>query len=143
MPVYDPNLDLDITSGRSWAFHLIAELPKSKHDYCPKSDASLCINKVPHLLLEVTSDPSTHSDCNRMLLQAACLARLGNALTSGQAPFIISAIYIDETLTATWYYVYQPEKTDRAVRLVLQEAVHYLRLGRLNMWRRALIFRKP
>ena len=68
-----------------------------------------------------------------MLLQAACLARLGNALKRDQAPFIVSAIYINETLTATWHYVYQPEKTDRAVGLVLQVAVHYLRLGRLSM----------
>ena len=59
-----------------------------------------------------------------MLLQAACVARLGNALRSDQEPFIVSAIYIDETLIATWYCVYQPEKTDRAVRLVLREAVY-------------------
>jgi hypothetical protein len=50
-----------------------------KGQYTPKSDASLCINKFPHLVLEVYSSQS-QSDRNRMLLQAACLARLGNAL---------------------------------------------------------------
>lgn len=124
MPVYDPNLDLDITSGHSWDFRLMVQLPELKRrKYTPKSDASLRINKVPHLLLEVISD-TAHSDCTWMLLQAACVARLGNALRSDQEPFIVSAIYIDETLIATWYCVYQPEKTDRAVRLVLREAVY-------------------
>jgi len=133
MPVYGLNLDLDITSGRLWDFHLIVELPQSRRQYQPKSDASLRINRVPHLLLEVISDPA-HSDRNRMFLQAACLARLGNALRKDQTrPFIVSAIYIDEELRAQWHYMYQPDVTNPAVRLVLQEAVHDLRLGRLNM----------
>ena len=45
-----------------------------------------------------------------MLLQAACLARLGNALNQERKhPFIVSEIYIDDQLRARWYFVYQPD----------------------------------
>jgi len=131
MPVCDP--DLDIASGGLWDFPLIAELPTFKRKYTPKSDVSLRINKIPHLLLEIVSD-ATESDCRRMLLQAACLARLGNVLGKHpEHPFIVSAIYVDLTLSAKWHFVYQPHTSD-TVGLILQEAIHYLRLGRLSMW---------
>ena len=140
MPVCDPNLD--IASGRLWDFPLIVELPTLKRKYIPKSDISLQINKTPHLLLEITSDPA-ESDCNRMLLQAACLARLGNAPRKvPEHPFIVSAIYIDNGLSAKWHFVYQPLTSD-AVGLILQEAIHYLRPGRLSMWWKPLIFKTP
>jgi hypothetical protein len=67
-----------------------------------------------------------------MLLEAACLARLGNALRLDSVvadPFIVSAIYIDDQLFANWYLVYQPNVSDTAVGLFLQEAVRHLRLG--------------
>ena len=65
-----------------------------------------------------------------MLLQAACLAKLGSSLRgASKDPFIVSAIYIDRNLCAEWYLVYQPNANDLAVRLILQEAVHYLRLS--------------
>ena len=118
MPVYGPNLD--IASNGPWDFSLIVELPDSLRQYIPKSDASLCINIFPHLLLEVISD-SGQSDRNRMLLQAACVARLGNVLRKD--PFIVSAIYIDE-LCAKWHLLYQPVTSDTGVRLILQDAVH-------------------
>ncbi|PVF91302.1 kinase-like protein [Serendipita vermifera] len=45
-----------------------------------------------------------------MLLQAACLAKLGNRLRKEkQVPFIVSAIYIDNNLLVKWYLVYQPD----------------------------------
>ena len=141
MPVYGPNLD--IASNTLWDFPLIVELPSLKRQYTPKSDASLRINNFPHLLLEVISDQA-QSDCNRMLLQAACLARLGGALRRDAAnPFIVSAIYIDDELCAKWHFVYQPLTSDAAVRLILQEAVHYLRLGRLSTWWNPLILKMP
>ena len=102
MPVYDPNPNLDNPSGRSWGFHLIAELRQLRCAHTPKSYASLRINNVPHLVLEVSSD-SAHMDG------------------------------IDEALNAKWYYMYQPDMTNPTVKLVLQEVVHYLRLGRLTM----------
>jgi hypothetical protein len=70
-----------------------------------------------------------------MLLQTACLARLGNALrqSPGADPFIVSAIYIDNTLQATWHFLFQQNVSDTTVRLALQDALHYLRLGRWYM----------
>jgi hypothetical protein len=119
MPVYGPNLD--IVSNGLWDFPLIVELSEdTKGQYTPKSDASLRINKFPHLVLEIISIDS-QSDCNRMLLQAACLARLGNALRVDKAgPFIVSAIYINDELCAKWYFVYQP-LTSRQVEYVDEE----------------------
>jgi hypothetical protein len=124
MSVYGPNLD--IASTGQWGFPLIAKFPTFSTHYTPKSDASLCINKIPHLVLEIIST-SAQTDCNRMLLQAACLARLGNALRWHlvPTPFIVSAIYIDDQLRARWYLVYQPSPSGTAVGLILQEAVHY------------------
>ncbi|CAG8686014.1 3542_t:CDS:2, partial [Acaulospora colombiana] len=80
--------------------------------YIPKSNASLCINRFPHLILEIISD-SSQSDYYRMLLQAACLARLGNKLRKEKTnPFIVSAIYVDSQLVAKWCLVYQPNEMD-------------------------------
>ena len=138
MPVYGPNLD--IASSGSWDLILIADVRGRKCHYTPKSNLSLCINDFPHLVLEIISDLETMSDTkqsgrNGMLLQAACLARLGNALrrNPGGDPFIVSAIYVDSLLRATWYLVYQPNVSDTTVRLISQDALHYLRLGRLKM----------
>jgi len=67
-----------------------------------------------------------------MFVQVACLARLGNGikLDAKGDPFTVSTIYIDDQLCAKWYFMYQPNASDTAVGLTLQEAVHYLRLGR-------------
>ena len=137
MPVYGPNPD--IPSDGSWSFSLITKLLERKAHYTPRSDALLCTSKFPHLILEIISGDG-RSDRYRMLLQAACLARLGSKLRkSSTRPFIISAIYIDSTLHAHWHFMYQPRASCPAVRLISQEAVHYLRLGRLIMSWRALI----
>jgi hypothetical protein len=133
MLVYGPNLD--VASDTLWDLILIADIHGDKRQYTPKSDAFLRINKFPHLILEVISDQG-QSDRNRMLLQGACLARLGNALRRDPAvsgPFIVSAIYIDNQLHAKWHLMYQPSVSDTTVRLFLQEILHYLRLGRSNM----------
>jgi hypothetical protein len=64
-----------------------------------------------------------------MLLQAACLARLGNMLSKKRnlqkhtkttreesaGPIIVSAVYIDDDLCANWHLVYQPSAPDAAV----------------------------
>ena len=130
MPVYRANLD--IASSGLWDITLVADVSGEKCKYTPKNDLSLRINDVPHLVLEIVSDEA-QSDRNRMLLQASCLARLGNGLRRDKKadPFIISAIYIDKTLRATWYLLYQPNALDTTVRLISQDAPHYLRLGRL------------
>jgi len=70
----------------------------------------MCIKDFPHLLLEVNSQPN-ESDRFRMLLQASCIARIGNwlrASTSGK-PIIIMAIYIDKYFEAMQYLLYQPD----------------------------------
>ena len=142
MPVYGPNLD--IGSNCLWDFPLIVDTGEEKVKYTPKSDASLRINKFPHLVLELISD-QTHSDKIRMLLQAACLARVGKALSKDpERPVIVSAIYIDEHLCAKWHFVfvYQP-RVSNAVGSILREAVRYLRLGRLDIWCKTLILQMP
>ena len=138
MPVYGPNLD--IASSGLWDIILIADVSGDKCQYTPKSDLSLRINNFPHLVLEIISDfenifDQAQSGRNRMLLQSACLARLGNALRRNPEgdPFIVSAIYIDYMLCATWYLLYQPNVSDTTVGLISQDALHYLRLGRLDM----------
>jgi hypothetical protein len=127
--MYGPNLV--ISSNGQWNFLLVAQSGGKEARYTPKSDARLCINGFPHLVLEIISD-AAQSDMNRMLLQAACLARLGNAMKGDPAsgPFIFSAIYIDNQLFARWLLVYQPQASDPSVGLILPQAVRYLRLGR-------------
>ena len=61
----------------------------------------MCIKDFPHFLLKVNSQ-SNEGDQFRMLLQAACIVRIGNwlrASTSGK-PIVIMAIYIDKHFTA-------------------------------------------
>jgi hypothetical protein len=80
---------------------------KSRYKYTPDSDASLRIKGFPHLVLEIISDTS-QSDQTRMLLQAACLVRLGNALRKKlEHPIIVSAIYINDQMCAEWHLMYQ------------------------------------
>jgi len=118
MPVYCPNLD--IASNRSWDLPLIADVFGEKSKYTPNSDASLRINKFPHLVVEVASNDK-ESDRYRMLLQAACLARLGRVLRQSSAPpVIVSAVYINNELSAEWHLVYQPRADVPTVGLILQ-----------------------
>jgi len=69
MPVYGPNLD--ITSNFLWDFHLIADVRGEKAK-------KRCFSAHQYISLDLISDQG-QSDRIRMLLQAACLARLGNA----------------------------------------------------------------
>ena len=52
-----------------------------------------------------------------MLVQVACLARVGNAikLDATGDPFTVSTIYIDDQLCATWHFMYQPNASDTTV----------------------------
>ncbi|KAF8508204.1 kinase-like domain-containing protein, partial [Gautieria morchelliformis] len=77
--------------------------------YTRRSDASLLVDGYPHMLMEIQSRSDGY-DCYRMLLQAACLVHLSNALRhTNKDPFIITAIYIDSEFLATRYLVWQPE----------------------------------
>jgi hypothetical protein len=87
------------------------ETPAKKDlSYTPKSDFHLEINTFPHLLLEVNSH-SNERDRFRMLLQAACISRIGNSLRTSTLgnPVVIMAIYIDEHYKAHQYLLCQPD----------------------------------
>lgn len=85
----------------------LVESHGAKRQSAPKRDAY--INGFPHLVREVISDQD-QSGRNRVLPQAACLARFGNALRREEdmaRSSIVSAIYIDDELRARWHLVYQ------------------------------------
>ncbi|KAI9446954.1 hypothetical protein BJY52DRAFT_1228556 [Lactarius psammicola] len=70
---------------------------------------SIFMNNFPVLILEVESD-SNKTDRDRMLLQAACLVRLGNALIKSKDPnFFIQAIYIDLNYVTKEYTFFKDE----------------------------------
>jgi hypothetical protein len=110
-----------IGRGEPWSFPLIALALNNGEQfrYTPKSDFSLQIEGFPHCILEVTSSDG-QADCWRMILQASCLARLGNELRSGDTtdttvPVVIMAVYIDPHLRALVYLVYQPDLANKEV----------------------------
>ena len=59
-----------------------------------------------YLMVEVQSD-SAEGDRYRMLLQAACMARLGRHMF--KQPFIVFALYIENSGQVTRYFVFQPD----------------------------------
>ncbi|KAF8527277.1 kinase-like domain-containing protein [Gautieria morchelliformis] len=100
-----------------WPFQLLVAPSTSKPDnareavctYTPRSVASLLVDGYPHMLMEIESHSDGY-DRFRVLLQAACLVRLSNALChTKKNPFIITAISIDSNFLATRYLVWQPE----------------------------------
>ena len=66
------------------------------------------MKSLPVLLVEVNS-VNGEADRSRMLLQGACLVRLGNSLVTPESRFILKAIYIDENYRAIEHTMYQPE----------------------------------
>jgi hypothetical protein len=107
-----------INSRKLWGFPLVASARNDgeKFEYTPMSDFSLQINEFPYCILEVTSSEG-QADLWRMILQASCLARLGNELRSRNMtdPVVIMAIYIDSQLRAHEYLVYQPDPENKKV----------------------------
>ncbi|KAH9017866.1 hypothetical protein EDB85DRAFT_2154902 [Lactarius pseudohatsudake] len=97
--------------GTPWAFGLAVKVPHESSglfQYVPRSDFSISLSDLPHLLLEVNSDAEKKRDMNRMLLQASCLVRLGNALlANSQTSFFVKAIYIDGEYEAIEYTLFQ------------------------------------
>jgi hypothetical protein len=65
-----------------------------------------------YLIVEVQLDEN-QSDRNRMLLQAACAARLGRL--SYHNPFIVMAMYIENSGRVTRYFVFQRDAADPKV----------------------------
>ncbi|KAI9429888.1 hypothetical protein BJY52DRAFT_1232521, partial [Lactarius psammicola] len=95
-------------SGTGWSFGLAVEVDDLLYKYMPRSDFFMDIKGFPHLIAEVVSDRSGGKDKNRMLLQASCLVRLGNALLTEKHPeFVMKAIYFDREFQAREYTLYQ------------------------------------
>lgn len=65
-----------------------------------------------YLLVEVQSD-NDQSDRYRMLLQAACAARLGRK--SYEDPFIVVALYIEKSGRVTRYFLFQCDAAEPEV----------------------------
>ena len=102
-------------SGTKWPFPLVVKTSGEKYQYSPMSDFHMRIRGFPHLVLEVISQ-TAGGDRFRMLLQASCLARLGNMLRKQSSkPVVIMAIYIDNYFRATEYLLYQPETSSAEV----------------------------
>jgi len=79
------------------------------YQYTPRSDFCIVVKDLPVLLLEVTSDKD-RVDERRMILQASCVVRLGNALLKDKSPkFVLKAIYVDEGYNAVEHTFYQRE----------------------------------
>ncbi|KAI9430428.1 kinase-like domain-containing protein, partial [Lactarius indigo] len=75
--------------------------------YTPRSDFSITLNGLLVLLLEVSSDSSGADEC-RMLLQAACLVRLGNSLLrTTSRNYLVKAIYINPHYEAVEHTLFQ------------------------------------
>jgi hypothetical protein len=77
--------------------------------YTPRSDFHVSIRDFPHIVLEVNSQ-AHRGDEYRMLLKAACIARIGNWLrdSTHSEPIVIMAIYIDKNFNAHQHILYQP-----------------------------------
>ena len=92
----------------SWPFKLVIKdrVNNEEFSYAPRSDA-MYLKGFPLMTMEFQSDPDKR-DRHRMLLQAGCLARLGQHLSKDQKKlFIVTAIYISKDRVVALYFVYQ------------------------------------
>ncbi|KAH9033076.1 hypothetical protein EDB85DRAFT_2145118 [Lactarius pseudohatsudake] len=93
-----------------WPFSLAIEglLEDVQYRYTPHSDFSIGIEDFPYLLLSVSSGKPHRGYLHRMLLQASCLVRLGNALLNDRSStFFVKAIYINCHYHVVEYTLYQ------------------------------------
>ncbi|KAI0286849.1 hypothetical protein BGY98DRAFT_16950 [Russula aff. rugulosa BPL654] len=104
-------------SRLKWPLTLIVSVESEQKEYCytPRSDFHVSIEQSMFLLVEVQSDKNK-SDRYRMLLQAACAARLGRHLYNDL--FIVVALYIQNSSRVTRYFVFQPDGANRRVSYV-------------------------
>ncbi|KAI0254966.1 hypothetical protein BJV78DRAFT_807834 [Lactifluus subvellereus] len=99
-----------------WPFKLIISIEsQQKYRYTPRSDFHVSVDRLVSLMVEVQSDKN-QSDRNRMLLQAACAARLGHL--SYNHPFIVVALYIENSGRVTRYFLFQRDDADPKVSYV-------------------------
>jgi hypothetical protein len=88
------------------------ESEDKKCRYTPQSDFHVALDRLVYLLVEVQCDNNKYDE-NRMLLQAACAARLGYMLRN--KPFIVVALYIENSGKVTRYFVFQRDGSDPKV----------------------------
>ena len=91
-------------SRGDWPFPLIASVQEKKFLYTPRSDFHISVDQLVYLLVEVQSEKD-QSDRYRMLLQGACVARLGCQLND--KPHIVVALYIENCGRVTRYLLFQ------------------------------------
>ena len=81
-----------------------------KITHTPRSDFHVSIRDFPHLVLEVNSQ-ANQCDENRMLLQAACISRIGKWLRGptrrDSESIVIMPIYIDKYFNARQRILYR------------------------------------
>jgi hypothetical protein len=97
-----------------WPFSLVVEIIRdnNQYQYIPSSNFALSVESFPYLLLAVASQKG---DLHRLLLQASCLVRLGNALLTDKSPtFSVKAIHVDKDYYAAEYTLYQRGLEPRA-----------------------------
>ena len=96
----------------NWPFQLVVESGDKKYHYSPRSDFHASVDQLVYLMVEVQSHRN-QIDRYRMLLQAACAARLGRQLY--KQPFVVVALYIENSGTVTRYFVFQSGDADTTV----------------------------
>ena len=101
-------------SRANWSHKLIVfvKSEEKKYRYTPQNDFHVSVDQLTSLLVEVQSDKNER-DRYRMLLKAACAARLGRHLYNDL--FIVVALYIQNSGTVTRYFVFQRNSADRRV----------------------------
>jgi hypothetical protein len=114
LPFYSCSGGHTCSSCCDWPSKIIVnvESEKKKFRYTPRSDFYVALDQLMYLLVEVQSNKRKYDKC-RMLLQAACAARLGRVLCN--KPFIVVAMYIENTGTVTRYFVFQRDGADPKV----------------------------
>jgi len=132
--------------GSDIPFPLVVQCLGEKYWYTPRSDFHICIRNFPHLLLETNSSKGEY-DQRRLLVQAACMARIGNWLrnpnkhyghdeangnnvdyedernvkdptANKQEPIVIMAVYIKENFNAIQHLVCQPDPNTPKVEYI-------------------------
>lgn len=99
-------------SRADWPFPLIVSTEGKKFSHTPRSYFHVSVGRLVHFLVEVQSDKN-QGDRYRMLLQAACAARLGRLVCN--KPFIVVALYIENTGKVTRYLLFQRDDDDSTV----------------------------
>ena len=105
-----------LVSGAQWPLGLVIDAQEDQYRYIPRSNFSIAMRGFPALLLDVASgqdeDSKDGKEIHRILLQASCLVRLGNALLKDTSPaFLVKAIYVNSEYYATEYTLYQRQNS--------------------------------